>query len=182
MTDYSPYTKTLASAQAIGKKFGIFDDVQDKAFTVDHSKIKMTAAGKDVKALFTMYHVFSHKARTDAINKILKEMNLNPKGEFYLWVAKDSKSFYQNYVKPNKNVTVDLPAKLLVKAGEKVENSFKQIDFGNGYQSKLVTVSVPDVNPEKHALDQKDNKKSLGWPRSTDWPIHPLSTRWRNRP
>ena len=53
-----------------------------------------------------------------------------------------------------------------LKQGEKVENSFKQIDFGNGYQSKLVTVSVPDVNPEKHALDPKDNK-SLGWPKST---------------
>lgn len=161
MTDYSPYTKTLASAQAIGKKFGILDDVQDKAFTVDHSKIKMTAAGKDVKDLFDMYHVLSDKGRTDAINKILKELNLNPRGEFYLWVAKDSKSFYQNYVKPNKNVTVDLPAKLLVKAGEKVENSFKQIDFGNSYQSNLVTVSVPDVKPEKHALDQKDNNKVL---------------------
>ena len=161
MTDYSPYTKTLASTQAIGKKFGIFDDVQDKAFTVDHSKIKMTAAGKDVKNMFDMYHVLSDKGRTDAINKILKELNLNPKGEFYLWVAKDSKSFYQNYVKPNKNVTVDLPAKLLVKAGEKVENSFKQIDFGNSYISNLVTVQVPDVKPEKHALDQKDNKKIL---------------------
>ena len=161
MTDYSPYTKTLASTQAIGKKFGIFDDVQDKAFTVDHSKIKMTAAGKDVKNMFDMYHVLSDKGRTDAINKILKELNLNPKGEFYLWIAKDSKSFYQNYVKPNKNVTVDLPAKLLVKAGEKVENSFKQIDFGNSYISNLVTVQVPDVSPEKHALDQKDNKKVL---------------------
>ena len=161
MTDYSPYTKTLASAQALGKKFAILDDVQDKAFTVDHSTIKMTAAGKDVKNLFDMYHVLSDKGRTDAINKILKELNLNPKGEFYLWVAKDSKSFYQNYVKANKNVTVDLPAKLLVKAGEKVENDFKQIDFGNGYQLNLVTVSVPDVKPEKHALDQKDNKKVL---------------------
>ena len=161
MTDYSPYTKTLASTQAIGKKFGIFDDVQDKAFTVDHSKIKMTAAGKDVKDLFDMYHVLSDKGRTDAINMILKELNLNPKGEFYLWLAKDSKSFYQNYVKQNKNVTIDLPAKLLVKAGEKVENDLKQIDFGNGYQSNLVTISVPDVNPEKHALDQKDNKKVL---------------------
>lgn len=161
MTDYSPYTKTLASKQAIGKKFGIFDDVQDKAFTVDHSKIKMTAAGKDVKDLFDMYHVLSDKGRTDAINKILKELNLNPKGEFYLWVAKDSKSFYYNYVKQNKKVTIDLPAKLLVKAGEKVENDLKQIDFGNGYQSNLVTISVPDVNPEKHALDQKDNKKVL---------------------
>ena len=161
MTDYSPYTKTLASAQALGKKFGILDDVQDKAFTVDHSKIKMTAAGKDVKDLFDMYHVLSDKGRTDAINKILKELNLNPKGEFYLWIAKDSKSFYQNYVKPNKNVTIDLPAKLLVKAGEKVENDLKQIDFGNSYISNLVTIQVPDVSPEKHALDQKDNKKVL---------------------
>lgn len=161
MTDYSPYTKTLASAQALGKKFGILDDVQDKAFTVDHSKIKMTAAGKDVKDLFDMYHVLSDQGRTDAINKILKELNLNPKGEFYLWIAKDSKSFYYNYVKQNKNVTIDLPAKLLVKAGEKVENDLKQIDFGNGYQSNLVTISVPDVSPEKHALDQKDNKKVL---------------------
>ena len=161
MTDYSPYTKTLASAQAIGKKFGIFDDVQDKAFTVDHSKIKMTAAGKDVKDLFDMYHVLSDKGRTDAINKILKELNLNPKGEFYLWTPKNSQSFYQNYVKQNKNVTIDLPAKLLVKAGEIVKNDFKQIDFGNSYQSNLVTVSAPDVNPEKHALDQKDNKKVL---------------------
>ena len=154
MTDYSPYTKTLASAQARGKKFAILDDVQDGAFSVYQGNIKMTAAGQDVKNLFEMHHVLSDKGRTDAINKILKELNLNPKGEFYLWVAKDSKSFYQNYVKPNKNVTVDLPAKLLVKAGEKVENSFKQIDFGNSYVSNLVTVQVPDVKPEKHALDK----------------------------
>ena len=158
MTDYSPYTKTLASVEALGKKFGILDDVQDKAFTVDHSKIKMTAAGKDVKNLFDMYHVLSDAGRTDAINKILKELNLNPKGEFYLWVAKDSKSFYQNYVKQNKNVTIDLPAKLLIKAGEKVENDFKQIDFGNSYQSNLVTVEVPNVKPEKHVLDRTGKK------------------------
>ena len=161
MTDYDPYTKTLASASALGKEFAILDDVQDKAFTVDHSKIKMTAAGKDVKNLFDMYHVLSDAGRTDAINKILKELNLQPKGEFYLWVAKDSKSFYQNYVKKNQNVTIELPAKLLVKTGEKVENGFKQIDFGNGYKSNLVTIEVPDVKPEKHAVDQKDDKKVL---------------------
>ena len=160
MTDYSPYTKTLASAQALGKKFAILDDVQDGAFSVYQGNIKMTAAGQDVKNLFDMY-VLSDKGRTDAIKNILKELNLQPRGEFYLWVAKDSKSFYQNYVKQNKNVTIDLPAKLLVKAGEKVKNDFKQIDFGNSYQSNLVTVEVPDVKPEKHALDQKDNKKVL---------------------
>ena len=158
MTDYSPYTKTLASAKALGKKFGILDDVQDGAFSVYQGNIKMTAAGQDVKNLFDMYHVLSDKGRTDAIKNILKELNLNPKGEFYLWVAKDSKSFYQNYVKQNKNVTIDLPSKLLVKAGEKVENNFKQIDFGNSYQSNLVTVEVPDVKPEKHVLDRTGKK------------------------
>ena len=158
MTDYSPYTKTLASAQALGKKFGILDDVQDKAFTIDHSKIKMTAAGQDVKNLFDMYHVLSDAGRTDAINNILKELNLNPKGEFYLWVAKDSVGFYNNYVKQNKNVTIDLPAKLLVKEGEIVKNDFKQIDFGNSYQSNLVTVEVPNIKPEKHVLDRTGKK------------------------
>ena len=158
VTDYSPYTKTLASAQALGKKFAILDDVQDGAFSVYQGNIKMTAAGKDVKSLFDMHHVLSDKGRTDAINKILKELNLQPRGEFYLWVAKDSKSFYQNYVKQNKNVTIDLPAKLLVKAGEKVENNFKQIDFGNSYQSNLVTVEVPNVKPEKHVLDRTGKK------------------------
>ena len=158
VTDYSPYTKTLASAQTLGKKFAILDDVQDGAFSVYQGNIKMTAAGQDVKNLFDMYHVLSDKGRTDAIKNILKELNLNPKGEFYLWVAKDSKSFYQNYVKKNKNVTIDLPAKLLVKAGEKVENNFKQIDFGNSYQSNLVTVEVPNVKPEKHVLDRTGKK------------------------
>ena len=157
-TDYSPYTKTLASAQAIGKKFGLLDDVQDKVFTVDHSKIKMTAAGQDVKNLFDMYHVLSDAGRTDAINNILKELNLTPKGEFYLWVAKDSVGFYNNYVKQNKNVTIDLPAKLLVKEGEIVKNDFKQIDFGNSYQSNLVTVEVPNIKPEKHVLDRTGKK------------------------
>jgi len=149
VTDYSPYTKTLASAQALGKKFAILDDVQDGAFSVYQGNIKMTAAGKDVKSLFDMHHVLSDKGRTDAINKILKELNLQPRGEFYLWVAKDSKSFYHNYVKQNKNVTIDLPAKLLVKAGEKVKNDFKQIDFA---------VEVPNVKPEKHVLDRTGKK------------------------
>lgn len=45
--------------------------------------------------------------------------------------------------------------------GWTTENDFKQIDFGNSYQSNLVTVEVPNVKPEKHVLDQKDNKKVL---------------------
>ena len=158
-TDYKPYSTFTADSKNVAKTWALADDVQDGAYMVDDSKITMKdSIGKDVKALFNMYHVLSEKERTQEIQNILKEAGLNPKGEFYLWVAKDSTSFYQNYVKQAKNITIDLPARLLVKAGEVVENEFVQVDYGNGYKSNLVTVKVPDVKPAKHALDKTGQK------------------------
>ena len=159
-TDYKPYSTFTADSKTYGKTWAMVDDVQDGAYMVDDSKITMKdSTGKDVKALFNMYHVLSEKERTQEIQNILKEAGLNPKGELYLWVAKDSASFYQNYVKQAKNITIDLPARLLVEKGQIVKNDFHQIDFGNAFVSNLVTVQVPDVKPEKHAVDQKDDKK-----------------------
>lgn len=159
-TDYKPYSTFAADSKTYGKTWAMADDVQDGAYKVDDSKITMKdSTGKDVKALFNMYHVLSEKERTKEIQSILKEAGLNPKGEFYLWVAKDSASFYKNYVKPVKNITIELPARLLVEKGKIVKNDFHQIDFGNAFVSNLVTVQVPDLKPEKHALDHKDNSK-----------------------
>lgn len=159
-TDYKPYSTFTADSKTYGKTWAMADDVQDGAYKVDDSKITMKdSTGKDVKALFNMYHVLSEKERTKEIQRILKEAGLNPKGEFYLWVAKDSASFYQNYVKQAKNITIDLPTRLLVEKGKIVKNDFHQIDFGNAFVSNLVTVQVPDLKPEKHALDHKDNSK-----------------------
>lgn len=159
-TDYKPYSTFTADSKVVAKTWAMLDDVQDGAYKVDDSKITMKdSTSKDVKSLFNMYHVLSEKERTKEIQNILKEAGLNPKGEFYLWVAKDSASFYKNYVKQAKNITIDLPARLLVDKGEIVKNDFHQIDFGNGYVSNLVTVQVPDLKPDKHALDRKDNSK-----------------------
>lgn len=159
-TDYKPYSTFTADSKTYGKTWAMVDDVQDGAYKVDDSKITMKdSAGKDVKALFNMYHVLSEKQRTKEIQNILKEAGLNPKGEFYMFVAKDSASFYKNYVKQAKNITIDLPARLLVEKGQLVKNDFHQIDFGNSFVSNLVTVQVPDIKPEKHAVDQKDDKK-----------------------
>lgn len=161
-TDYSPYTKMAASRAAIAKGFAILDDVQDGAFSVDKDNIKLTATdGTDVKELFDMYHVLSDEARTEAIQAILDTSGLSPVGEFYLWVAKDPSSFYTNYVKQAKNITIDLPARLLVDSGVPVINDFFQIDFGNSYQSKEVVVERPDIQPEKHALDKTDDSVVL---------------------
>lgn len=159
-TDYKPYSTFTTDSKTYGKTWAMVDDVQDGAYKVDDSKITMKdSAGKDVKALFNLYHVLSEKQRTKEIQNILKEAGLNPKGEFYMFVAKDSASFYKNYVKQAKNITIDLPARLLVEKGQIVKNDFHQIDFGNSFVSNLVTVQVPDLKPEKHVLDQKDDKK-----------------------
>lgn len=159
-TDYKPYSTFTTDSKTYGKTWAMVDDVQDGAYKVDDSKITMKdSAGKDVKALFNMYHVLSEKQRTKEIQNILKEAGLNPKGEFYMFVAKDSASFYKNYVKQAKNITIELPARLLVEKGQIVKNDFQQVDFGNSFVSNLVTFQVPDLKPEKHALDQKDDKK-----------------------
>lgn len=159
-TDYKPYSTFTTDSKTYGKTWAMVDDVQDGAYKVDDSKITMKdSTGKDVKALFNMYHVLSEKQRTKEIQNILKEAGLNPKGEFYMFVAKDSASFYKNYVRQAKNITIDLPARLLVEKGQIVKNDFHQIDFGNSFVSNLVTVEVPDIKPEKHAVDQKDDKK-----------------------
>ena len=159
-TDYKPYSTFTTDSKTYGKTWAMVDDVQDGAYKVDDSKITMKdSAGKDVKALFNMYHVFSEKQRTKEIQGILKEAGLNPKGEFYMFVAKDSASFYKNYVRQAKNITIDLSARLLVEKGQIVKNDFQQIVFGNSFVSNLVTVQVPDLKPEKHAVDQKDDKK-----------------------
>lgn len=161
-TDYKPYSTFTADSKVVAKTWAMVDDVQDGAYQVDESKITMKdSAGKNVKDLFKMYHVLSDKERTQEIQNILKEAGLNPKGEFYMFVAKDSASFYKNYVKQAKNITIDLPARLLVKKAELVKNDFYQVDYGNSYVSNLVTVQIPDVKPEKHAVDQKDDKKVL---------------------
>lgn len=161
-TDYKPYSTFTADSKTHGKTWAMVDDVQDGAYMVDDNKITMKdSTGKDVKDLFNMYHVLSDKERTQEIQNILKEAGLNPKGEFYMFVAKDSASFYKNYVRQAKNITIDLPAHLLVEKGQIVKNDFHQIDFGNGYVSNLVTVQVPNLKPEKHALDHKDNSKVL---------------------
>ena len=159
-TDYKPYSTFTADSKNVAKTWAMVDDVQDGAYMVDDSKITMKdSTGKNVKDLFKFYHVLSDKERTQEIQNILKEAGLNPKGEFYMFVAKDSVSFYKNYVKQAKNITIDLPARLLVKKAELVKNDFYQVDYGNSYISNLVTVQVPDVKPEKHAVDQKDDKK-----------------------
>ena len=119
--------------------------------TANNDSEETTAVNK-LNDLFTMYHVLAGETISDGVQAILNQSGLSPVGEFYIWVAKDPASFYTNYVKAGKKVTIDLPAYVTADAGVVVPNDFYQIDFGNGYQSNIVTVQIPNVSPEKHAV------------------------------
>ncbi|MBF0786683.1 LPXTG cell wall anchor domain-containing protein [Streptococcus sp. 19428wC2_LYSM12] len=161
-TDYSSYKHLTVSKEAIAKGFGLLDDVQDGAVTIDIKNITIKDnKNKDIKALFDMYHVLSDKGRTEVVENFLKQSGLEPKGEFFLWLAKNPVTYYSDYVLKNNNITISLPATLLVEDGEKVENDFQQIDFGNPYVSNLVVNNIPTVQPEKHALSAKDDNSVL---------------------
>ncbi|MGG6795457.1 UNVERIFIED_CONTAM: LPXTG cell wall anchor domain-containing protein [Streptococcus canis] len=130
------------------------EDVSESgSVTTNHTDDETsTSTVNKLNDLFTMYHVLSDETISDEIQAILDQAGLSPVGEFYLWVANDPESFYTNYVKAGKNITIDVPAYLTTEAGTVVPNDFYQIDFGNSYQSNLVTVQIPDVSPEKHAI------------------------------
>lgn len=157
-TDYSPYVNTIVDVETMAKAAGIYDDTDDKTVNPDMSKATVTdSKGNDITSQGTFYDIEAGQPIPAEIQIFLDGAHLTPDGEFVVWIPNDLKDYYKNYVLTGNNVTVNLPVEVIAAAGEKAENTFVQIEFSNGYSSNLVFVTVPDVSPEKHAIDQKGN-------------------------
>lgn len=157
-TDYSPYVNTIVDVETMAKSAGIYDDTDDKTVNPDITKATVTdSKGNDITSQGTFYDIESGQPIPSEIQIFLDGAHLTPDGEFVVWLPNDLKDYYQNYVLTGNNVTVNLPVEVIAAAGEKAENTFVQIEFSNGYSSNLVYIQVPDVSPEKHAIDQKGN-------------------------
>ncbi|MCC9795091.1 LPXTG cell wall anchor domain-containing protein [Streptococcus agalactiae] len=154
-TDYSPYVNTIVDVETMAKSAGIYDDTDDKTVNPDITKATVTdSKGNDITAKGTFYDIEAGQPIPAELQIFLDGAHLTPDGEFVVWIPNDLKDYYQNYVLTGNNVTVNLPVEVIAKAGETAENTFVQVEFGNGYQSNLVFVKVPDVSPEKHAIDK----------------------------
>lgn len=155
ITDYSVYVNTIVDVETMAKSAGIYDDTDDKTVNPDITKATVTdSQGNDITAKGTFYDIEAGQPIPAEIQIFLDGAHLTPDGEFVVWIPNDLQDYYQNYVLTGNNVTVNLPVEVIAKAGETAENTFVQIEFGNGYQSNLVFVKVPDVSPEKHAIDK----------------------------
>ncbi len=154
-TDYSPYVNTIVDVETMAKAAGIYDDTDDKTVNPDITKATVTdSQGNDITAKGTFYDIEAGQPIPAEIQIFLDGAHLTPDGEFVVWIPNDLQDYYQNYVLTGNNVTVNLPVEIIAQPGETAENTFVQIEFGNGYQSNLVFVKVPDVSPEKHAIDK----------------------------
>lgn len=155
ITDYSVYVNTIVDVDTMAKSAGIYDDTDDATVKPDVTKATVTdSEGNDITAKGTFYDIEAGQPIPAEIQIFLDGAHLTPDGEFVVWIPNDLKDYYQNYVLTGNNVTVNLPVEVIAKAGETAENTFVQVEFGNGYQSNLVFVKVPDVSPEKHAIDK----------------------------
>lgn len=154
-TDYSPYVNTIVDVETMAKAAGIYDDTDDKTVNPDITKATVTdSKGNDITAKGTFYDIEAGQPIPAELQIFLDGAHLTPDGEFVVWLPNDLKDYYQNYILTGNNVTVNLPVTVIGQAGEKAENTFVQVEFGNGYQSNLVFVKVPDVSPEKHAISK----------------------------
>lgn len=152
-TDYSPYVNTIVDMATMAKSAGIYDDTDDATVKPDVTKATVTdSQGNDITAQGTFYDIEAGQPIPAEIQIFLDGAHLTPDGEFVVWIPNDLQAYYQNYVLTGNNVTVNLPVEIIAAAGETAENTFVQVEFGNGYQSNLVFVKVPDVSPEKHAI------------------------------
>lgn len=155
ITDYSTYVNTVVDVNTTTKAAGIYDDTDDATVKPDVTKATVTdSKGNDITAKGTFYDIEAGQPIPTEIQTFLDGANLTPNGEFIVWIPNDLKDYYENYVLTGNNVTVNLPVEVIAQPGEKAENTFVQVEFGNGYQSNIVFVKVPDVSPEKHAISQ----------------------------
>ena len=155
ITDYSVYVNTIVDVDTIAKSAGIYDDTDDKTVNPDITKATVTdSKGNDITVKGTFYDIEAGQPIPAEIQIFLDGAHLTPDGEFVVWIPNDLQDYYQNYVLTGNNVTVNLPVEIIAQPGETAENTFVQVEFGNGYQSNLVFVKVPDVSPEKHAISK----------------------------
>ncbi|EIQ82690.1 SspB-related isopeptide-forming adhesin [Streptococcus canis] len=149
--DFDQYEGMVASEKAIADGFIYIEDYQDDALDGKSMVVKSikTKNGDDVAALYEMRHVLSKDELTGRLAEIVGKSGVVPKGEFYVWYAKDPAAFFKNYVQKGLSVTYDVTFKIKEGFTGKFTNQTHQIDFGNGYYGNIVENEVPELKVNK---------------------------------
>ncbi len=163
--DLDQYKDIVSSKDDIAKGFVYVDDAPEEVDVQVDKTTYQDSEGKAVKGITAQYYSSVKDAPKD-VQALLKDANINPKGQFVTYTADDPQSFFDNYVKAGNNITIRTPMTLKPGFTGEYENMEYQIDFGNGYSGNLVQNNVPKhkeqpketPKPGKDGKDGKDGK------------------------
>ena len=166
--DLDQYKGDKSSADTIQKGFYYVDDYPEEALDLRQDLVTMKDANGNPVTGVSVAHYKSVETAPQAVKDMLTKARIHPKGAFQVFTADDPQAFYDTYVKAGINLTLVSP--MVVKAqmgqtGGSYENRAYQIDFGNGYESNIVTNNVPKIDPKKDVtltLDPADTNNVDG--------------------
>lgn len=163
--DMDQYINDKSSKSAIAKGFAYIDNYQDDALKGIEKDFKaVTAKGEEITSELDFYKVNSAKLSElpEGVQSIIAKSGIDVSkfGDFYMWVAKDSQSFYDKYVKTGTDIFFNLPMAITKGFTGDYINQTWQIDFGNGYTGNIVENHVPGLTPKKDVI--VDGKSSDG--------------------
>lgn len=160
--DLDQYKDIVSSKDDIAKGFVYVDDAPEEVDIQVDKTTYQDSEGKAIKGITAQYYTSVKDAPKD-VQALLKDVNINPKGQFVTYTADDPQSFFDNYVKTGNNITIRTPMTLKPGFTGEYENMEYQIDFGNGYSGNLVKNNVPEPKEQpketpKPGKDGKDGK------------------------
>lgn len=149
-----PYKGDQSAKEAIQRGFGFIEDYPDEAVTPLEGQFKVRdSEGKEVNGL-KMYHVLSKDSLTGSLKKMVEDSGISPTGAFYMWTAERPEEFYKAYIQKGMDLYFHTPMKNKPGFAGEYKNQVHQIQFGNGYFSKLVKNHVSIPTPDKVNKDK----------------------------
>ena len=156
--DYDQYKGIKADPSAILKGFGAIDDYPEEAVTINKSEIRyIDSEGKEVSGISVYQYDSIESVDNDKVKAFLASSEIKPKGAFQVFLVDDPETYFNQYIKSGKSVTIIDPMvtkEELRNSGKSFENTAYQVDFGNGYQTDTVVNNVPTVKPTKKNLNK----------------------------
>ncbi|MFK4956351.1 SspB-related isopeptide-forming adhesin [Lactococcus garvieae] len=155
----SNYKDIVSSKDDIARGFAYVDDAPEEVDIQVDKTTYQDSDGKSVKGITAQYYA-SLKDAPKEVKEMLNEAEIEPVGQFVVYTADDSQSFFDTYVKTGNNITIRTPMTLKPGFTGEYENMEYQIDFGNGYSGNLVKNNVPEPKeqPKETPKPGKDGK------------------------
>lgn len=137
----SAYKGAKPTKEDIDKGFFFVDDAPE-IVNVDLKNISYKDSnGNAVSGITAKLYASLNEAPAE-VQKVLKENNISPKGQFVFYSADNSQDFFTKYYEAGKDIEITQPMTFIEGAKGDYENTDYQIDFGNGYTGDTVKNNI----------------------------------------